>query len=1065
MKNVCNITHHFSGRVTIPLLVCLAIVLMVVLVLSPAYADPNFTWDRAVFWDGRYPSVWGGGGEGVRDALEAAGYTILDADQLKTWMEGHIADKELSVVVFSRDVVPDTVAETMTSDCTIRTYLDAGGKVVWYSDWPFYYQGSSDGSWVTWGSAGAASVLGFNASSGPNDTYEVVAITDAGTLWGLTETWESRRPTSPTISENMTALATISSGSAAAWVKHYLPGDQYRGFVRTFDREGAPNVIDDLIRLAEYPNVPEPIVYYVDDDATGANDGSSWADAYWFLQDALAAAQGGDEIRVAQGTYVPDQRVMITARGTQVRSSGDRTETFQLINGVSLKGGYAGFGEPDPDVRDIEAYVTILSGDLNGDDTAVANPSDLLDDPTRAENSFHVVTGSRGDDTSVLDGFTITAGNADVHPQRYGGGMRNNHCFNLTIRNCVFLANSAQNGGAMVNNPASPTLINCLFIENLGSSAGAGIYNTLSSSPRLFGCKFIRNRANFAGGGMYSIAGTAPHLTNCVFSRNSASLHGGGLANFNGSEQTLTNCTFSSNSAGTGGATASLKSSSSTLTNCILWGNTTSSGFQVALLDNSSVAVNYCDVQGGLPGIDVDPTSLVTWGLGNTNADPLFVDAANGDYHLQASSPCIDAGDNSAIPAGVIVDLGGDPRIKNGIVDMGAYEVGMAPPPPERRVEGAGLSVGEGGILLQDGKPFRAIGVNYSDAFERVLLDPMDTSYRQGFSELAAHRIPFARFMTCYWPSQLAMYENDREDFFRRLDGVIQAAEDYGIGLIPSLFWAYFAVPDLVGEPINQWGNPNSKTIALMRRYTRDIVSRYKDSPAIWAWEFGNEYSLQADLPNAADWRPPIVPELGTPLTRGPEDDLTTDRIVTAFKEFATVVRSIDPTRPITTGNSIPRNFAADIRSGNRWSELDTRADFKANISLVTPFPHDMVSIHLYPGEVLAERFEPGYHASYSELISLAMEVSVQEGKALFVGEFGANDITQGGAEEAARIIQEILDALVENGVPLAAIWVYDRVVTDDEATQGWNIIASNSRSYILEAIREANEAISVDSN
>lgn len=144
---------------------------------------------------------------------------------------------------------------------------------------------------------------------------------------------------------------------------------------------------------------------------------------------------------------------------------------------------------------------------------------------------------------------------------------------------------------------------------------------------------------------------------------------------------------------------------------------------------------------------------------------------------------------------------------------------------------------------------------------------------------------------------------------------------------------------------------------------------------------------------------------------------------------------------------------------------LDTRADFKANISLVTPSSHDMVSIHVYPGEVLAERFEPGYRASYSELVSLAMEASVQEGNALFVGEFGANDMTHGGAEEAVRIIQEILDALVENGVPLAAIWVYDRVVTDDESTQGWNITASNSRNHILKAIREANEALVQISN
>ncbi|MFB0554597.1 MAG: hypothetical protein ACETWQ_14940, partial [Phycisphaerae bacterium] len=208
-------------------------------------------WDRAAYWDGRYPSAWGGGGEAVRDALEAAGYTVLDADELKVWMDGHIADKALSVVVFCRDVVPDTVAESMSNTCTFRKYLDAGGKVVWYSDWPIYYQGSSDGSMVTWGGAGASSVLGFNASSGPNDTNDEVVFTDEGIAWGLTQTWLSRRPTSVTITENLTPLATISSGSAAAWVKHYLPGDKYRGFVRIFDRDGEANV-DDIIRVAEY---------------------------------------------------------------------------------------------------------------------------------------------------------------------------------------------------------------------------------------------------------------------------------------------------------------------------------------------------------------------------------------------------------------------------------------------------------------------------------------------------------------------------------------------------------------------------------------------------------------------------------------------------------------------------------------------------------------------------------------------------------------------------------------------------------------------------------------------
>jgi len=282
-------------------------------------------WDRAAYWDGRYPSAWGGGGEAVRDALEAAGYTILDADELKVWMDGHIADKELSVVVFCRDVVPDTVAETMTSDCTIRRYLDAGGKVVWYSDWPFYYQGSSDGSMVTWGSAGATNVLGFNASSGPNDTLDVVEITDAGAMWGLTETWESQRPTSPTISENMTALATISSGSAAAWVKHYLPGDNYRGFVRTFDRGGAPSIIDDLIRLAEYAATksgnPDP--------ADGGFHEDTWASISW----------GPGAYAASHDVYFSDNFDDVDA-GAENAFLGNQADTYFVV-------GFPGFPFPD----------------------------------------------------------------------------------------------------------------------------------------------------------------------------------------------------------------------------------------------------------------------------------------------------------------------------------------------------------------------------------------------------------------------------------------------------------------------------------------------------------------------------------------------------------------------------------------------------------------------------------------------------------------------------------------------------------------------------------------------
>jgi hypothetical protein len=130
-------------------------------------------------------------------------------------------------------------------------------------------------------------------------------------------------------------------------------------------------------------------------------------------------------------------------------------------------------------------------------------------------------------------------------------------------------------------------------------------------------------------------------------------VYGGGILN-ESSSPALTNCSFSGNSAGG----IYNHRSSLILTNCIFWGNINS---QIVNLDNeSSPVVTYSIVQGGFTG------------TGNLDQDPLFVDATNGDLHLQAGSPAIDAGLTSANTT--TVDLDGKPRIVNGTIDMGAYE-------------------------------------------------------------------------------------------------------------------------------------------------------------------------------------------------------------------------------------------------------------------------------------------------------------------------------------------------------------------------------------------------------
>ena len=167
-------------------------------------------------------------------------------------------------------------------------------------------------------------------------------------------------------------------------------------------------VVVGIVLVCAAVTIAEPArLIYVDAGATGAKTGASWADAYNYLQDALAAAAMAEkpvEIRVAKGVYKPDQGAGITP--------GDQTATFQLLNGVTLKGGYAGAAAADPNARDVSLYETVLSGDLAGNDVELTDIHQFYEktEPTWADNSWGVVTGSGTDATAGLDGFTITAG-------------------------------------------------------------------------------------------------------------------------------------------------------------------------------------------------------------------------------------------------------------------------------------------------------------------------------------------------------------------------------------------------------------------------------------------------------------------------------------------------------------------------------------------------------------------------------------------------------------------------------------------------------------------------------
>lgn len=352
-------------------------------------------------------------------------------------------------------------------------------------------------------------------------------------------------------------------------------------------------------------------------------------------------------------------------------------------------------------------------------------------------------------------------------------------------------------------------------------------------------------------------------------------------------------------------------------------------------------------------------------------------------------------------------------------------------------MQGAGLSIRADGVLLKEGTPYRGIGVNYFDAFARTLADHSDTSYEAGFQVLARNEIPFARFMcTGFWPAEMKLYFENKAEYFRLLDGVVQAAQKHGVGLIPSLFWYIPTVPDLVHEPCDQWGNPNSKTHEFMRTYTRDVVTRYLDSPAIWGWEFGNEFDLSADLPNAKEHLPPVVPKLGTAQTRSERDILTHEMVRTAFREFAKEVRKIDRTRMICTGNSIPRPSAwHQIREGT-WTK-DSPEQYAQVLTEDNSDPVDTITVHLYEPE--------------ADRLAEAMQTARKLKKPLFVGEFGV----QGADAETSRQFQSLLRNIEEAQVPLAALWVFDY-----QGQSEWTVRPDHSRSYQLAAITAANKRI-----
>jgi hypothetical protein len=464
------------------------------------------------------------------------------------------------------------------------------------------------------------------------------------------------------------------------------------------------------------PDYPSEV--YVDDDYTlgGSNDGHAWFyDAFDNIHDAINMVTPQGTVYVAAGTYYET----VDFKGKAIHLYGTQGAGVTIIDGTGhthviqcVTGEDAG--------TVIEGFTIIGGSATGGVDNSGGGMYNVNSNPTVRHCTFSANAAGYGggamynyqanpivayckftDNTAYSGGAICNHSSSPAvanctfteNSGEYDGGGISDCNSSPTVRNCTFTANSAYRGAGMSNygRDSSPTVIECYFRDNI-ADWGAGIENYDHSSPTVINCNFTGNSADHSGGGIGNDQ-SSPAVTNCSFSGNSAHW-GAGIQNSDHSNPTVTNCTFTGNLANyNGGAMDSYRNSKPTVTNCILWGDWPDEISDLL----ASTSVSFSDIRAGWPGagnIDADPR-FVSPGCWVDLNDPNVIVEPNdpnavwieGDYRLLPGSPCIDSGDDTALPPDIAdldgdsnttepipYDLDGNPRLEGCGVDMGAYE-------------------------------------------------------------------------------------------------------------------------------------------------------------------------------------------------------------------------------------------------------------------------------------------------------------------------------------------------------------------------------------------------------
>ncbi|MEL6537119.1 MAG: hypothetical protein AAFQ98_16980, partial [Bacteroidota bacterium] len=376
-------------------------------------------------------------------------------------------------------------------------------------------------------------------------------------------------------------------------------------------------------------------IIYVSAEASGSNDGSTWANAYTDLQSALSQATAGDTIFLAKGVYIPH--------------ASDRDVSFEMVNEVKLFGGLAGtetnITEQSLSLRDFSRNASILSGDLNQDDTSGGDNSENTKRIVLFDNSS---TGFNSN--TLLDGFTITGANND-DSQGEGGGMfiqhGNTNNASPIIQNVIFQDNYATEGGGVYNDiviasvsaVTNPTFKNVSFIGNRavrGGAVGNGALNfdglVYEVNPSFEECLFVNNQACF-GGTFYSRAGTTTNAGSISISINKTTF-------YNNYSTLLDDGRNIWNNEQTGGGTITVS-----LTNVIMYDDATDPDTYFNDVGSNSVAYSIVKGSGGSANWAL---THATDGGNNLDVDPDFANPDDSNFDLVEGSPALDAASDGA---------------------------------------------------------------------------------------------------------------------------------------------------------------------------------------------------------------------------------------------------------------------------------------------------------------------------------------------------------------------------------------------------------------------------------